>query len=1164
MSPSKSSIVLVRFFITVLFLSPLLVSNAQCYKEFKYALGTNGDAEAYDIVDAGNSNFFVIGTTVEDATGKNILVTKMSAGGAILWSRTYGGAGTEVVRKASRTTDNGLLIAGSTGSFSNAKGDIMCMKINEDGTLLWLRRFGSNAINGDLGMDIIETSGGGYALAGATNSSGLNAHMAVIKLNQAANIVWSKSFDCGFKANGIGVTDNGTSLMVTADIQQSGADADGIITELNKGNGQFIKAVKLHPLTGGLSSPYISKDIANGGFWVSGHLTDRTQPSKMQQIVLRLDDELNITTTYKLVLPDYANNNFTGFQYMNNGGFIACSGMQSLSNGFIFSVREDASVVFAKKLVGGSDRKLTALRLIGNKIISVGSDRRGANNEMFIIGFDSSGVMESTCKTDTANLSVQTHSFTESPFNWTAISDVVFKNIGADFTKKATSLNAIVLCSVKCDSAPAVHANFEIPDTICVNTPVPIINKTTGATICFWNFGISGVNDSTNIYTSSDTLPLPFTYRAPGVYNIDLIADKGLSTETILTKTIIVVASPAGKILFDTSFCKGDSLLIKTDFTSDSYLWSNGAITNFIVIKEPGNYWIETDHYGCVVRDSIYVTENALPVVYLGNDTTVCSQNLLLNAGNPGATYVWQDGTTAQTFNVASSGSYKVQVKDINSCINRDSIKISMYAKMEWEHNAATTVCTGNTTQLFVRGANLKTYSWSPAITLSDSTISNPVARPFDTTLYTIHVTDNNGCRGTDSVRVNVKPAPFVITMDSTTICAGSQIALATMSTAGVSYAWSPNDYLSNISGGGAMATPEKSIKYFVTVTATNGCTDSDSISIYVNPSPAVAAGTLDTLVCPGAKVSLAAISPTAISYKWMPSLNLDDASSASPVATPAVTTDYYVKAFNQYGCTATDTVHVDVKRKAPAAIEPAFVTVCPGTAVTLKATGGDVYQWFPIDLSLEKGDTTFTVAPLITTTYKVLATDANCGITDTAYATVNISSPASINISKSNDVDCILSTATLKAEGGVNYRWSPENTLSDATTATPVAFPMQTTTYHVKVTNSGGCISTDSVTVFVFKASVENGYKLPTAFTPNNDGNNDCFGLRTWGPLMSLQFNIYNREGTLIFHTNNASDCWDGTYKGVRQPTGSYVYQIKAKVSCGVINHSGSVVLIR
>jgi hypothetical protein len=100
--------------------------------------------------------------------------------------------------------------------------------------------------------------------------------------------------------------------------------------------------------------------------------------------------------------------------------------MQSQSNGFIFSIREDASIVFAKKLVGGIDRKLTGLRLIGNKIIAVGSDRRGANDEMFIIAFDSSGVMESSCQTNKADLSVQTHSFTSGNFNWTTIKRCCF------------------------------------------------------------------------------------------------------------------------------------------------------------------------------------------------------------------------------------------------------------------------------------------------------------------------------------------------------------------------------------------------------------------------------------------------------------------------------------------------------------------------------------------------------------------------------------------------------------------------------------------------------------------------------------------------------------------------------------------------------------------
>jgi hypothetical protein len=88
--------------------------------------------------------------------------------------------------------------------------------------------------------------------------------------------------------------------------------------------------------------------------------------------------------------------------------------------------------------------------------------------------------------------------------------------------------------------------------------------------------------------------------------------------------------------------------------------------------------------------------------------------------------------------------------------------------------------------------------------------------------------------------------------------------------------------------------------------------------------------------------VALAATSPTAVSYKWMPTLNLDDASICQSGCHPVITTDYYVEAVNQYGCAATHAVHVSVKRKTPAAIEPALITICPGKAVTLKATGGD------------------------------------------------------------------------------------------------------------------------------------------------------------------------------------------------------------------------------
>jgi len=129
---------------------------------------------------------------------------------------------------------------------------------------------------------------------------------------------------------------------------------------------------------------------------------------------------------------------------------------------------------------------------------------------------------------------------------------------------------------------------------------------------------------------------------------------------------------------------------------------------------------------------------------------------------------------------------------------------------------------------------------------------------------------------------------------------------------------------------------------------------------------------------------------------------------------------------------------------------------------------------------------------------------------------------------------------------------------------ANPVATPTQTTMYYVQISNTNGCTAQDSIEVKVIVGEAENGYMLPTAFTPNNDGYNDCFGIKKWGYVTDLDFSVYNRWGNIIFHTNNSSNCWDGTYNGVQQPTGAYVYQIRAKTICGNVYRKGTIVLIR
>ena len=86
----------------------------------------------------------------------------------------------------------------------------------------------------------------------------------------------------------------------------------------------------------------------------------------------------------------------------------------------------------------------------------------------------------------------------------------------------------------------------------------------------------------------------------------------------------------------------------------------------------------------------------------------------------------------------------------------------------------------------------------------------------------------------------------------------------------------------------------------------------------------------------------------------------------------------------------------------------------------------------------------------------------------------------------------------------------------------------------------------------------------MPNAFTPNNDGYNDCYGLKYWGVIEALDFTIYNRWGAKVFHTNKPGDCWDGRYRGEPQNPDVYVYMISAKTSCGNVERKGTFVLIR
>ncbi|MEO6329619.1 MAG: gliding motility-associated C-terminal domain-containing protein, partial [Ginsengibacter sp.] len=183
----------------------------------------------------------------------------------------------------------------------------------------------------------------------------------------------------------------------------------------------------------------------------------------------------------------------------------------------------------------------------------------------------------------------------------------------------------------------------------------------------------------------------------------------------------------------------------------------------------------------------------------------------------------------------------------------------------------------------------------------------------------------------------------------------------------------------------------------------------------------------------------------------------------------------------------------------------------------------------------------------------------------DSAFlsTTVTVLPLPDVTVKKSNDIDCSIGFSQLNAFGARRFLWLPALYLNNNTIANPVATPPITTQYLVKGIDDNGCENTGTVTIIV-ALNVSSLYLMPTSFTPNNDGLNDCFGPKYWGTIEELDFNIYNRFGEKVFHTNKPAVCWDGKYKGTMQDSNVFIYTIKAKTACGAVNKKGSVVLLK
>jgi gliding motility-associated-like protein len=514
------------------------------------------------------------------------------------------------------------------------------------------------------------------------------------------------------------------------------------------------------------------------------------------------------------------------------------------------------------------------------------------------------------------------------------------------------------------------------------------------------------------------------------------------------------------------SFTEVEPIVLKVygsnmDCQKDNLLWQSPPISNedwityeFMIHNEEFDitdlileayYAGSIAYWGYVLLDNIRIEKT--PEFSLGNDTTiyVCEgDSIILDPGSGFAGYLWQDGSTEQTYTVDTTGLYWVQAFNAEGCSWTDSIFVTIgeYMPMVPQMFDSLIVCEGQEVVIGVEVTNgIPPYScqWAG---LPDTT--NYITIVADTTqFYVVTITDHCGYTISDSLKLVVKPTPDINLGNDTLICMDGEYTLHAGS-GYILYTWQDGSTDSTL-------TITEPGTYWVTVTSIFGCNATDSINISLFPALPLDLGN-DTIACEGETITLYA-GEGYVTYTWQDNSSLSE-------YTATTTGVYWVTVTDDKGCTATDSILVSFL-PLPDIDLGEDLAFCSGEQQTITpGPGYESYLW-------QDGNT----SPVYTVTEAGLywvTVNNGCGEdSDTIYVEVYPQPEPDLG---PDTTLCLGQSMTLNPGGPfISYLWQDNSTFS--------TFNVNTSgIYYVEVENIFGCTATDEIYVSISDPQVNLG----------------------------------------------------------------------------------------
>jgi len=280
-------------------------------------------------------------------------------------------------------------------------------------------------------------------------------------------------------------------------------------------------------------------------------------------------------------------------------------------------------------------------------------------------------------------------------------------------------------------------------------------------------------------------------------------------------------------------------------------------------------------------------------------------------------------------------------------------------------------------------------------------------------------------------------------------------------------------------------------------------------------------------------------------------------------------TTTYTVTGVTAAGCSSTSTITITVIDCDPVIANFEYDNnICLGDCITITdISDGPVATWAwdfgaaadPSTSTVQNPDVCFN--NLGDFTIQLTVTNAT-GATSSTSNTITVNAKPTINAAQDTIIE-IGESATLisNTTSFGSYIWSPDDNLDCENCPITSASPEESVTYTVKFTDENGCSASDTVMVLV---NIVQGVGVPSAFTPNGDGNNDVLFVKGYG-IVAMSFTVYNRYGEEMFNSTSQNIGWDGTFKNKEENPGVFTWVLQYTFNDGKYGQQkGNTTLIR